>query len=202
MPRKSRNYFANTPYLIFQYGHNFQPCFFDSEDYQHFIDLLSENCQIERVELNAQQLFNNQFFLVLTATESQSIPRMLQKTCSKYGRYVNNKYQRSGSLWQGRHKACPVQPGQYLDKVTEFIRQPILPRQLCLATEQPFDFENHKNHAEILRDKLYRNLAIGDSSFQRTVINHKMVQVKKTIVPRTKHGLMSLLSDRPKYKYH
>ncbi|TLU67571.1 hypothetical protein FE810_01080 [Thalassotalea litorea] len=197
MPRKSRNYFANTPYLIFQFGYNFQPCFFDKADYQFFIELIETNCLQFQVQLNKYQLFNNQFLMVITAAQSHSIPKVLQSTCSIYGRYVNEKYDRSGSLWQGRHKASPVQAGQFLDAVYQFIQMPILPKSFNRSKQAELPLSVEEQTSWLIHQNLTKNQPIGDETFLRTVSNHKMVQRRKTIVPRTRNGLMPLLSDRP-----
>ncbi|WP_394174662.1 transposase [Thalassotalea litorea] len=197
MPRKARNYFANTPYLIFQFGHNFQPCFFEPLDYQFFIDLVETNGVQYQVQLNKYQLFNNQFFMVITAAHSHSIPKVLQSSCSIYGRYVNDKYHRTGSLWQGRHKASPVQAGQFLEAVYEFMETPILPRQFNNSKNVEAQLTSADELSTNIISRLLKNQAIGDSTFLQTVNNHKLVQLRKTIVPRTRNGLMPLLSDKP-----
>lgn len=197
MPRKSRNYFANTPYLIFQFGHNFQPCFFENEDYDFFTQLMLDSCAQHQAKLLQQKLFNNQFFLLLNGANSHSLPKVLQNTCSIYGRYINDKYLRTGSLWQGRHKASPIQDGIYIDAVNEFISTPVLPRQFSEAKTLAASDLSVSCIDTLILANLARNQAIGDDKFLGSVKNHKMLQTKKTIVPRTRHGLMPLLSDRP-----
>ena len=41
--------------------------------------------------------------------------------CSRYGHYINKKYSRTGTLWEGRHKASAVDSEQYLLKCYRYI---------------------------------------------------------------------------------
>ena len=46
---------------------------------------------------------------------------MMQSLGRRYVRYFNYKYQRSGTLWEGRYKSCLVQDERYLLEVYRYI---------------------------------------------------------------------------------
>ena len=46
---------------------------------------------------------------------------MLQTASSLYVLYINKTYNRSGTLWEGRHKASLVQDDHYLLKCYRYI---------------------------------------------------------------------------------
>jgi len=56
---------------------------------------------------------NHVHFLV-SPRKKDAISRVTQVVGSTYASYVNEKYERTGSLWEGRHRSCLVDSDQYL----------------------------------------------------------------------------------------
>ena len=46
---------------------------------------------------------------------------MMQALGRRYVRYVNDRYGRTGTLWEGRYKACPVQSDAHLLRCYRYI---------------------------------------------------------------------------------
>lgn len=42
-------------------------------------------------------------------------------TGRRYVRYINDRYRRTGTLWEGRFKACPVQSDDHLLRCYRYI---------------------------------------------------------------------------------
>ena len=42
MPRRARMYISGLPYHVVQRGNNREACFFDSENYQYYLELLRD----------------------------------------------------------------------------------------------------------------------------------------------------------------
>lgn len=40
--------------------------------------------------------------------------RLMQSLGRAYVRYINDRYHRTGTLWEGRYKSCPVMDDDYL----------------------------------------------------------------------------------------
>lgn len=57
----------------------------------------------------------------LTPEHADSISRMTRVVGSRYAQYVNKKYHRTGTLWEGRHKSSPVDTETYLLKCYRYI---------------------------------------------------------------------------------
>ena len=56
----------------------------------------------------------NHVHLLLTPSSKTSLPRLMQSMGRKYVQRLNRWYERTGTLWEGRYKASPVQDDVYL----------------------------------------------------------------------------------------
>ena len=51
----------------------------------------------------------NHVHLLVTPPECEdSLPRTMQSLGRRYVRYINTTYRRSGTLWEGRYRAAPI----------------------------------------------------------------------------------------------
>ncbi|KGJ92488.1 transposase [Thalassotalea sp. ND16A] len=114
MARKPRIYIPDMPCLIYLCGNNQQHCFYCDADYQYFLRLLAKAANKYNIALHAYVLMDKHIQLLLTPSSKHGISRLMQYLCSSYVRYINKRYQRSGSLFQGRHKASVVDANNYL----------------------------------------------------------------------------------------
>ena len=74
-----------------------------------------------KVDVHAWVLMTYHVHLLCTPQEENAISRMMQSMGRMYVRYYNDTYQRSGTLWEGRYKACLVQSEQYLLEIYRYI---------------------------------------------------------------------------------
>lgn len=121
MPRRSRMYVPGLPYHLVQRGNNRKACFFDKADRDYYLNLFYETSAHYEVAVHAYVLMTNHIHLLLTPEQTDSISRMTRVTGSRYAQYVNKKYHRTGSLWEGRHKSSPVDTESYLLKCYRYI---------------------------------------------------------------------------------
>ena len=64
--------------------------------------------------MNAYVFMTNHVHLLLTPGESSSISRAMHSASRRYAGYFNQRYQRTGTLWEGRFHASLVMTEQYL----------------------------------------------------------------------------------------
>jgi putative transposase len=114
MPRKPRMYLPGVPAHVVQRGNNRAACFFTDDDYQFYLECLGQGLRRYRVELHAYVLMTNHVHLLLTPEDADGISRLMQHLARLYVLYINKTYGRSGTLWEGRHKASLVQADRYL----------------------------------------------------------------------------------------
>ena len=121
MPRRARSYVAGLPYHIVQRGNNREVCFFEVADYRCYLDWLSLALNRYRVSLHAYVLMTNHGHFLMTPGSETGISNVMKVVGSRYARYMNRTYGRSGTLWEGRHKASAVDSESYLLKCYRYI---------------------------------------------------------------------------------
>lgn len=91
-----------------------QATFSQPDDYTLYLTALDENAGKYEFAVHAYVLMTNHVHLLLTPGTERSIPQMIQGLGRDYVQRINRQYQRTGTLWQGRYKACLVQDDIYL----------------------------------------------------------------------------------------
>lgn len=114
MPRKLRMYMGGMPCHVIQRGNNREACFHSENDYQFYLYQLGEACRRFGVNLHAYVLMTNHTHLLMTPKDKWAISRVMQSLGRCYVQYVNKKYGRTGTLWEGRHKSSLVDDDKYL----------------------------------------------------------------------------------------
>ena len=115
MPRKARILVANYPHHIVQRGHNRSAVFVADEDYRFYLDNLKEWKTNLGIKLYAWCLMSNHIHLVVEPGEDvHSISELMKRLAGRQTAYVNKQENRTGSLWEGRFKASPIQRDNYL----------------------------------------------------------------------------------------
>lgn len=56
----------------------------------------------------------NHVHLLLTPEAADSLPRLMQSLGRRYVRYLNHAHGRTGTLWEGRYRAAPIDSEAYL----------------------------------------------------------------------------------------
>lgn len=114
MPRRPRHYLPGLPYHVVQRGNNKNPCFFDSDDYALYLNLWMAIVRRYGVDVHAYCLMTNHIHFLLTPHSATAISDTMRVVGSSYAQYINKKYERTGTLWEGRHHASLVQSNRYL----------------------------------------------------------------------------------------
>lgn len=114
MPRKPRFFVPGVPAHLIQRGNNRCAIFFEATDYEVYLSLLNEARDRFGCDIHAYVLMTNHVHLLGSPLDKTSISRMMQYIGRHYVPYINQKYQRSGTLWEGRFKAALVDTSSYL----------------------------------------------------------------------------------------
>src|SRR5882672_11345736 len=109
----ARPLFPARPAAALQRGSNRQAIFFAAEDYARYRDWLAEAASRVGCAIHAYVLMTNHVHLLATAAGAASLPRMMQSLGRRYVRHVNAAYRRSGTLWEGRYRAAPIDSEAY-----------------------------------------------------------------------------------------
>lgn len=122
MPRKPRFALPGVPQHVIQRGNNRDPCFFAAQDYRRYLEDLNVARERHGCHLHAYVLMTNHVHLLLTPLGAQGcIGGMMQTLGRRYVRFVNETYRRTGTLWEGRYKACLIDSEPYLLSCMRYI---------------------------------------------------------------------------------
>jgi len=121
MARLSRLALADVPQHVIQRGNNRQATFFADEDYAVYLDSLKKYADQYQVAVHAYILMTNHVHLLVTPATKTGVSQMMQSLGRAYVRYINQAYQRSGTLWEGRYKSTLVDSENYLLQVSRYI---------------------------------------------------------------------------------
>ena len=95
-------------------GVNRNAVFFKPQDYADYLDDLREAASSHGCAIHAYVLMTNHVHILLTPEHDRSLPLTMQAMGRTYVQRLNKRYQRTGTLWEGRYKACLVQNDRYL----------------------------------------------------------------------------------------
>ena len=121
MPRLARVIAPGFPHHVTQRGNRRQETFFNQDDYQAYVDLLAEQCRLNKVQLWGWCLMPNHVHLILVPLRAEGLRLALGKTHLHYSRRVNFRQGWRGHLWQGRFASFPMeeahlwQAARYID---------------------------------------------------------------------------------------
>ncbi len=85
------------------------------------LEIVEERAGAPIVEIVAYCLMPNHFHLLVRELEEGGISKFMQKLTTGYTMYFNKKYERNGSLFQGRFKATHVADDRYLRYLISYI---------------------------------------------------------------------------------
>ena len=114
MARQPRIDLKGVPQHLIQRGNNRLACFFDDNDRYRYLEWLAVAAAKYGGAVHAYVLMTNHVHLLATGHEKGALGRMMQSLGRRYVRYVNSRYRRSGTLWEGRYKSSLVDSDQYL----------------------------------------------------------------------------------------
>ena len=114
MPRQPRYFIPDIPQHVIQRGVDRQAVFFESGDYELYLHSLGEAAKRYDCQIHAYVLMINHTHLLVTPGSERSVPLVMQAMGRSYVQTLNKKYDRTGTLWQGRYKASLVQDDCYL----------------------------------------------------------------------------------------
>jgi putative transposase len=108
MPRPRRYFIPGQSLHVLQRGCNGAEIFFEDTDRSQYLDWLKEAADDYGCAIHAYVLMPNHVHLLVTPSRDYSLPRMMQSLGRRYVRRINHTYGSSGTLWEGRYRAAPV----------------------------------------------------------------------------------------------
>jgi putative transposase len=121
MARLPRFVLPGYPQHVIQRGNNHQQILFDEPDYWFLWERLQAAAEKFRCDIHAYVLMPNHFHLLLTPWQEEGIGKLMQYVGRYYVQHFNQRYDRTGTLWEGRYRATLLDPSAYLFDCSRYI---------------------------------------------------------------------------------
>jgi putative transposase len=118
--RRPRERCDSGVYHIVLRGINRQDIFYDVDDYQRFLDTLTQMKTDNQFLVYGYCLMSNHVHMII-CEQADSISRTMSRIGTSYAWWYNRKYDRSGHVFQGRYGSECVEDDQYLLTVIRYI---------------------------------------------------------------------------------
>ena len=185
MPIRKTSFYENGFYHVYNRGVEKRDIFLDEKDYPAFTGILktylSEEVENalqgralqakrirkhklgEEVSLVAYCLMPNHFHLLLQQRFSTSITNFMRRVLTAYSMYFNERYDRVGSLFQGRFQAKEVTTDDYLLHLTRYIhRNPVEAKIVKIQNLEKFKWSSYPNFLGAAESGWVKSKAILD----------------------------------------
>jgi putative transposase len=120
MARMARAVAPGLPHYVTQRGNRRQQTFFNEEDYQSYLELMSEWCEARQVDIWAYCLMPNHIHLIALPKEKESLTLAIGEAHRRYTRRINFREGWRGHLWQGRFSSF-IMDENHLIACTKYI---------------------------------------------------------------------------------
>jgi putative transposase len=155
MSRLGRYFIEGQPLHIIQRGNDRQAIFFADDDYAQYRDWLIEAAEEYGLTVHAYVLMTNHVHLLAVPKARDSLPRTMQSLGRRYVRRVNALYKRTGTLWEGRYRAAPIDGENYFITCCRYIElNPV--RARMVEHPRQYRWSSYRAHGEGKEDPLAR----------------------------------------------
>ena len=181
MARKPRIDFVGY-YHVLNRGVERRAIFLEDHDKQFFMELIDELRELYAFRVHAFCLMDNHYHLLIETTR-ENLSLILKQLNQRYTHYFNKKYNRVGTLWQGRFKSWYIHDDHYLEVVAKYIEyNPIkagisahvgeYPWASALSKEAPWEDQDIESLSAFQGQKIFKENASIVYSKTHTLEQH------------------------------
>ena len=170
MPRPPRAVIAGETLHLIQRGNNRGACFVDDEDRDWYLAALLRASRRARCDVHAYVLMTNHVHLLVTAGDTHAPARMMKTLGCIYVRHFNERYERTGTLWEGRYRSTRIDSERYFFQCSRYVEMNPVRAGLVVSPAE-WRWSSFRCNADGQPDALVRPhplyLALADSSSKR-----------------------------------
>lgn len=123
MARQPRFAAPGCPQHVIQRGNNKSEMFGSPNDYLVFRSCLLSAIERHQTAIHAYVFMTNHVHLLMSPMNPNGISRVMQSVGRRYVRYFNDRYRRTGTLWEGRYRATVIDTEQYFFTCSRYIEE-------------------------------------------------------------------------------
>jgi putative transposase len=178
MARLPRLVVPHHPHHVIQRGNDRQLIFREPADYEAFRSWLAVAAERFKVAIHAYALMPNHLHLLATPSDSTGLARMMQWVGRYYVPYFNAKFNRTGTLWQGRFRTSVVESERYFMVCSRYIElNPV--RAGMVGDPADYLWSSYGHHVGIRSDPLIADhplyWQLGNTPFAREAAYRQLV---------------------------
>ena len=165
MPRPTRIEYEGAFHHVMNRGRHSQSIFRDDDDYEVFLNTLSEVTKEYNAVIHAYCLMTNHYHL-LVETPKANLSQIMKHINGLYTQRYNRKHKKDGTLFRGRYKSILVDENAYLLQLTRYIhRNPLEVKKKVVQklvdyrwSSYPAYINQAKSAEWLFREKTYQML--------------------------------------------
>jgi putative transposase len=113
---------SDTYYHLYNRGNNKDLIFFENENYIYFLNQFKKHV-LPFCKVYSYCLMPNHFHFFIRINEDTQFERGIKNFFISYSKAINKKYNRVGSLFQGRYKVSEITSDSYYTQIITYIHQ-------------------------------------------------------------------------------
>ena len=139
MPHRMMSFVEGQFYHIYNRGSGRQPIFFEEENYHYLLRLFKKYTQTTGITVIAYCLMPNHYHFLVRQDGETPAGLLFQRVFNAYTKAINKKYDRFGTLFQGRYRCILLDKTSYLFHLCRYIHANPVKAGLVASPEQwPF----------------------------------------------------------------
>jgi putative transposase len=123
-------------YHIYNRGSGRQPIFFEKENFQYLLRLFKKYSQAMAITVIAYCLMPNHYHFLVRQDGTTPAGLLFQRVFNAYTKAINKKYDRTGTLFQGRYQCILLVKTTYLFHLCRYIHCNPVKAGLVASPEQ------------------------------------------------------------------
>jgi REP element-mobilizing transposase RayT len=180
MPSRTMNFERGRYYHVYNRGNNYQTIFFERESYLYFLRLVRRYLVDENISILAYCLMPNHYHF-LVQCNGDNLSEAMQLLSLTYTKSINKRFNRVGSLFQGRFKAVLVDSDDYLVHLVRYIHLNPVKADLVKSASE-WEFSSFSEYADIRSGslpsmELVRSMIDSDQEYRSFLTEHNLPSV-------------------------
>jgi putative transposase len=153
MSRRKRTVVEGLTVHVTNRGNNKMVTFREEQDYETFLWFLRFATVKYKLRVHSYAVMSNHFHLMVTPETPMGLSRGLQSLGRRYVRYFNDRYDRTGTLWEGRFRSALIVNERYWLTCLRYVEMnPV--RAGIVELPESYCWSSYRAHAFGVRDPI------------------------------------------------
>jgi putative transposase len=160
MPYRKESLGVHEFYHIYNRGNNKEKIFFEPENYAFFLRTFLKYFPLALAEIHAFCLMPNYYHFLVRFIKDLDVSTRMKYFGISYAKAVNNRYERTGHLFEGRFKIKHVDSDEYLLHLSRYIHLNPFFAQLVTKAEG-WKYSSYRKYLSNSNSRSFSPVSIG-----------------------------------------